>query len=279
MRCVMLWGFIFISTSVLASDYHSARTDGLGGAGHAGPMLNDAIYLNPSFESFLPTYSFAFNYNWYHGGDTQPDGSSYVHGHGANASVQDGRSEMFQAGVAASQTESAQMIHLGASKSIIKQLGVGMGAKMIFPNQGDPITRDATFSVSGVIDQMFQAVLVIDNILEPNPGSLGMYREVILGTKINIMGILLFYIDPHYVGNLNPHWGHESGVELTIMKDLFFRGGLFLNSQIPFEATRGNGYSFGIGWLSPRMSLDGAITSVIQPVNATNFSTGITLYF
>ena len=36
-----------------ASDYQSPRTAALGGAGHASPLLNDAIYLNPSFSSFM----------------------------------------------------------------------------------------------------------------------------------------------------------------------------------------------------------------------------------
>ena len=39
-----------------AADFQSPRTAALGGAGHAAPMLNDAIYLNPSFVSFMPSY-------------------------------------------------------------------------------------------------------------------------------------------------------------------------------------------------------------------------------
>jgi hypothetical protein len=278
--CRVFIGFLTVfSVSAMASDFHSARTEALGGAGHAAPLLNDAIYLNPAFASFLPSYSFSADYGFYSGGAVNPDGSNFFHGDVSNVSIQDGRSQVFQAGVAGSQFEDAQELHIGASKAIIKQLGVGIGSKFIFPNDGNPVDRDLTFSLAGVISDMFQAVFVVDNLLDSNPGEHGMYREYIVGTKINVLGILMLYIDPHYVPDLPVSWGYESGAELTFFKDFFFRGGLFENSQIPYESARGNGYSFGAGWLGPRISIDYAYSHANGPIQANNNVFGLTLYF
>src|SRR5947209_4004303 len=79
--------------SAQGSDFQSARTAALGGAGHAGPMLNDAIYLNPSYASFLPTYAIGGNWVTFNGKD------DHFKGRAANLTVQDGRNEYFQAGV------------------------------------------------------------------------------------------------------------------------------------------------------------------------------------
>jgi len=281
MRCInlLLLGLLFFNFPAFASDVHSARTEALGGAGHAAPLLNDAIIMNPSFASFLPSYSLAFDYGFYSGGALNPDGTNFFHGHVSNLSVQDGRSEAFQAGVAGSVFEDSQQIHIGASKAIVKQLGVGLGSKFIFPNDGSPVVRDATFALSGVINDMFQAVVVIDNLFSPNPGLHGMYREYILGTKINLLGILMIYFDPHYVQELPNHFGQETGLELTVFKDFFVRGGGFTNSQIPFESARGSGYSFGGGFVGPRLSIDFAYSHANDPIPANNDVLGFTLYF
>src|SRR4051812_17667173 len=76
-----------------ASDFQSARTAALGGAGHAAPLLNDSIYLNPSFESFLPTYTGAANYFNHSAGAVDAEGSHELHGRGWNASLHDGKNE------------------------------------------------------------------------------------------------------------------------------------------------------------------------------------------
>src|SRR4051812_25896306 len=75
----------FSGASALASDFHSARTAALGGAGRAGPLLNDGIYLNPSFLAFLQSYTFAGQYEWNKGD---------AHGRILQASIQDGSSQL-----------------------------------------------------------------------------------------------------------------------------------------------------------------------------------------
>src|SRR5436305_13181621 len=86
------------SISAFGSDFHSARTAALAGSGHAGPLLNDSVFLNPSYASFLPTYSLALQYLKF-SGPSRPGESDY-HGRNYSVSIQDGRNELFQAGVA-----------------------------------------------------------------------------------------------------------------------------------------------------------------------------------
>src|SRR5690606_36618254 len=93
-------GFLFLSSTTWGSDFHSPRSSALGGSGRAGPLLNDAITLNPSFCSFLPAYSFSANYSFYEGpGYQTPAGPNSHSGHVYNLSIQDGRTELLQAGV------------------------------------------------------------------------------------------------------------------------------------------------------------------------------------
>ena len=133
-----------------ASDFQSPRTSGLAGAGHAGPMLNDSIYLNPSFVSFLPSYSVSGNYLFYKG-PTEGDGPGDPHGHNLNVSLQDGRSEFFQAGVGFTLMEDRKVIHFGASKSVVQRFGVGLGGKFVLPNVNSPSPIwDTVFSMTGV---------------------------------------------------------------------------------------------------------------------------------
>src|SRR4051812_23643954 len=73
------------SGGIWASDFHSPRTAALGGAGHAGPLLNDGVYLNPSFASFLPSYSVSGNLLLFHGPDG-PNGDPSYHGRNYNVS-------------------------------------------------------------------------------------------------------------------------------------------------------------------------------------------------
>src|ERR1700733_8413006 len=99
-----------------ASDFHSPRTAALGGAGHAGPLLTDSIYLNPSYASFIQSYIVSLNYGFFRG-NPQPDGTYAEHGHLVNAAVQDGENSLFQAGVGATIKDDSKVINFGASKS------------------------------------------------------------------------------------------------------------------------------------------------------------------
>src|SRR5689334_537537 len=96
-----------LCVSANASDFHSPRTAALGGAGHAGPLLNDAIYLNPSYASLLPAYSISANYVAFRGTETLPDDSHPYSGNNFNLSVQDGHTEAFQAGLGYTRRDSA----------------------------------------------------------------------------------------------------------------------------------------------------------------------------
>ena len=128
------------SSTARSSDFQSPRTAALGGAGHANPMLNDAIYLNPSFTSFLPSYSMSGNYAFF-GGPSNCDGCgpSDPHGHVANASIQDGRSELFQAGVGLTLLNDRKILDVGASRTVVSKLGVGIGGKWVLPAVDSPL--------------------------------------------------------------------------------------------------------------------------------------------
>src|ERR1700733_5937950 len=120
-----------------ASDFHSPRIAALGGAGHAGPLLNDSIYLNPSYAAFLPTYAIAGNYGWANYNDSQLKFKNQ------NLSIQDGRSDMFEAGLAYTHRDDGMLIHLTAAKALIpSRLSVGVGGKAYFPaNNGSTNTN------------------------------------------------------------------------------------------------------------------------------------------
>lgn len=259
-----------------ASDFHSVRTVGLGGAGHAGPTVNDAIVLNPSYGSLLKSYSMAFNYLWYKETDFS--------GRQLNVSLQDGMSELFQAGVSYTQRGDANLLHLGASKAVVERVGVGLGGKMIFPKDGSrKLIRDATLSTSGIPTDWLQLVGVVDNLFQSDEGKeRGFYREFILGTKVNVQGIVLLYFDPHYTPNLpsGDTYGHELGAEFVLGSDFFLRLGMFRNSAVPMLAgARGRGFGFGLGWIGPRTSLDYGIQRVLEPVGATSHIVGLSVYF
>ncbi|MEO5968881.1 MAG: hypothetical protein ABIQ95_03055 [Bdellovibrionia bacterium] len=271
-----------ISYSAVGSDFHSPRTDALGGAGHAAPLLSDAIYLNPSFGSFNQVHSLSFNYLTYSGGTIQrPEGPIDYYGHNANISILDGTAEqLFQAGVGYTRRDDLNILHVGTSKSFVQNYGVGLGAKFIFPNDGtgNRIT-DATFSASGIFNDWIQSSLIIDNLWEAAP-NLGFYREVILGTKINVMKIVLFYLDPHWSPTLGDStFGYEAGVEFPFMSDLFLRAGTFKNSTIPYQAQRGDGYGLGFGWLAPKLSLDYAYSRAFIPIAGYSHNLGATIFF
>jgi hypothetical protein len=275
--------FLFIHTSE-ASDFWSPRTAALGGAGHAAPLLTDSIYLNPSYVSFTPTHALSFSYLTYSGPVVNsPQGPVDFYGRNWNASVIDGsRDSIFQAGVGYTRRNDASFLTVGASKNIIKELGVGIGAKFIFPNDssGNRIS-EGTFSTTGIISRWFQSSFIIDNLFQ-SATYLGLYREYIIGTKFNIDSIFFIYIDPHWVPTLpdgQSKFGYESGAEFPFFSDFFLRLGLFKNSMIPYEAQRGDGFGIGAGWLGPKMSLEYSFNRAWRPIDAHAHNFGISLYF
>ncbi len=266
--------------SLSAADFHSPRSVALGGAGHAGPLLNDSLYLNPTFASFYPVVGLATNYLWFNGEDNQ-SGRLY------NLSVQDGRTPLFQAGVGYTVREDGALLHLGASKKIVQQLGVGISGKIFFPPQGDQEDAfDLVFSMLGVPQHWVQIGFVIDNLIESETSrARGLLREYILGTKFNLVNILLLYVDPHFI----PHapsgktFGYEMGIEIAPFSDLFLRMGAFKNSKVPHLGVYGRGFGWGIGWVAPKISIEYGMSRVLGTFNGLPTSTahtfGGTLYF
>lgn len=260
-----------------ASDFQSPRITSLGGAGHAGPLLNDSIYLNPSFAAFLPTYSLAASYLNYSGtGPGNPDN----HGRNYSVSIHDGRSSLFQAGVAYTVRQDGTFLHVSGATSLFARTGLGLSGKFFFGNPKLLNGQDMTFSFTGVPSKVFQTALIVDNLLETKATlQRGMYREIVLGMKVNIMDILMIYADPHLAPNAPDRFGHEVGLEFVIMRDFFLRMGNFRNANNPQTSTRGNGWGAGLGWIAPKLSLDYGFGRLIGPVSVTTHVIGATIFF
>jgi hypothetical protein len=279
---LMLLSFGFL-VCVLAygSDYHSPRSAALGGSGHAGPLLNDSILLNPSFSSFLPTYSIGMSYLLYN----SPPQAVLPGDQGRNysVSIQDGRSEVFQAGAAYSKREEGSFLHLGASKAFVNRMGFGLGGKFYFTNQNHSGGRDLNFSMTAIPAAWFQSAFIADNLMESAKGKeRGLYREFILGLKFNIDGILLVYLDPHYAPSLgsSERVGIEAGLEFIMASDFFLRLGYLKNATVPFQGgARGKGVGAGFGWIAPRLSIDYGFSKSIEPRNSLAHTLGATAYF
>src|SRR3712207_2027184 len=129
--------FFLTVAPAFGADFHTARTVGLGGAGHAGPLLNDSIYLNPSYLAFLKNYSIQGNYLWFKG---EP------HGRNMNVSIQDGTSEFFAAGLAYTIREDLKVLNAGLGRAVHQRFSVGVGAKMVMPRGDASNTLDASVS-------------------------------------------------------------------------------------------------------------------------------------
>lgn len=279
----LCFAFLFVTpTLARASDYQSPRTVALGGAGHAGPLLNDSIFLNPSYVSFLPTYSVSGSVLFFKG--THPTIGDNYHGRNYNVSIQDGRTETLQAAISYTLREDGFMIHLGVSKAVLQSLGFALSGKFYGTTFGSPnMGQDITFSTTFLPNAWMQTALIVDNILENDQGlPKNIYREITLGTKFNLEKIVLVYADPHYTPNLpnsNQRFGYELGMEFIMMSDFMFRVGMFQNSMIAHQGMYGNGYGAGVGFLGPKISLDYGLQRVSEPYTDWAHSFGATIYF
>ncbi len=276
-------GLLFSLSNTYSSDFQTPRTMALGGSGHGAPLHGDPIYLNPSFTSFLQAYNLGFSYMFFNPNNPNDPISSSFRGMEWNVSVIDGRSELFQAGVSFTRRQDFRMLHLAVSKAAMRNLSLGAGGKIFFPQDGSSNQiMDATFSATYLVNEMIQVAVIGDNLVESSTGlAQGLNREIILGTKINLSGIAMVYLDPHFYPTAPaslPNYGHELGVELTIFKDLFIRGGSYKNSMVPFLGQKGSGWGAGLGWIAPRISLDYGFSLSSEPVQATAHSLGFTVY-
>jgi len=258
-----------------ASDYFSPRSAGLAGAGIAGPLLNDSLYMNPSYASFLPTYALGFSLNTY---GSQTDAT---HGRAYSLSVLDGRNPLFQAGLAYTVRQDHSFIHLGASKSFIQNWGMGLSAKFFFNPRANTSGQELSLSSTYVFSPWVQSAILIDNLVESDNGKrAGLYREITVGGKFNVDKILLIYADPHVAPSLSSDsLGYALGVEFVVMQDVFFRVGKSVNANVPQLDIRGDGYGIGLGWVAPRISLDYAMHRTTSPLNVTTHTFGATTFF
>lgn len=273
---------ILVAPLTQAADFHSARTASLGGAGHGGPLLNDAIHMNPAFTSYLKNhYAVAFNFGKY-SGPTHDNIVDNYYGNIMNISLQDGRSEMFQAGVSYTRRQDARFFHIGASKQIIDRLSVGIGSKIYFRNDEFKLQgRDFTFAASGIVTEWFQASFIVDNLNESSSerDAHALYREFILGTRFQYDRIY-FFLDPHIAPSAANKFGYELGVEVTAMHDLFIRFGYSRHSNQPVLAIRGDkAFALGAGITMERITIDYSYSRFIEPYRANAHTVGLTAFF
>ena len=273
MTRLIMFGFLFVSLPSQAVEYQSPRTLALGGAGRAGPLLNDSIYLNPAYASFNSIYSANLGYTW------------FEHGRNYNVSVQDTRNEFLQAGVGYTKRERNSAINLGASRQVVKQVGFGLGSKFIIDNTTNKITNDMSFATTYIAQQWVYVSLVVDNLIQGQESKQrNLFRTVYLAFKFIPTKDVEFFFDPLYspdyqAGNKS---GFSLGVELGLLADFYFRAGKFKDAEITHLDSRGDGYGVGLGWIGPRINFDYAFSRVTTShagLASTVHSLSTTLFF
>lgn len=272
---------LFISQMTLASDFQSPRSSGLGGAGHASPMGTDAIFLNPSFMSFIPVLTGSFSYLVYPTNPSSSVVSSYSHD--LNIAVQHGGRELpLQLGFGYTHRSSYSKLHFAISKAISEDVAVGVGTKLVLKTDSSTAnTLDGTFSLSWLASSFYRMSFIVDNMFNSDIGN-SFSREFILGNKINILSLFQVYFDPHWTSdsNLNSYrFGYESGLELPLFDFINLRTGIYQNSTLPFVGQRFDGFGLGAGLLLPRVSLDYSYSKAFQVENVFNHNFGISVYF
>jgi hypothetical protein len=246
---------LFFVSSAFAVEYQSPRTLALGGAGRGGPLLNDSIYLNPSYASFTPIYSVSGGYTWFN------TGRNY------NVSVEDSRTEMLQAGVGFTRREQNSAFNLGVSKQVIQQLGFGLSSKFLVDDHNNKVTTDLMFSSAYIALQWMYASIVVDNLLQSTDGKQrNLFRTFYVGMKFIPTKEVEFYLDPLYspdytAGNKA---GFSLGVELALLADFYLRAGRFVDAEVSYLNSRGDGYGLGLGWIGPRINFDYAMHRVLR---------------
>ena len=262
------------SISAHAVEYQSPRTLALGGAGRGGPFLNDSIYLNPSYSSFSQTYSVNAGYTWFE------NLRNY------NASVQDARTEMLQAGVGFTKREQNSAVNLGASRMVVKRLGFGLGSKVLIDTDTQKMSSDFIFSTSFIALPWLYAAFIVDNLIQANEAQArGLYRTFFFGFKFIPTKEVMFFLDPLYSPSYSagPKAGFSAGVELALLSDFYFRVGKFVDAEVSYLNTRGNGYGFGLGWIGPRINFDYALHRVtsnhLGSAQSTAHALSTTLFF
>jgi hypothetical protein len=271
---LIIASFFMLSTSALAVEYQSPRTLALGGAGRAGPLLNDSIYLNPSFASFTPIYSASGGYTWFN------TGRNY------NVSVQDARDPLVQAGIGYTRREQNGAVNIGASRQIVKQLGFGLGPKFIIDDHTSKVTSDFIFSTSFLATKWMYASIIVDNVMQSDAAlQRNLFRTLFVAFKFIPTKEVEFYIDPLYSPDYTAgkKAGFSAGVELGILADFYLRAGKFVDAEVSYLDTRGSGFGLGIGWIGPRINFDYAMNRVVTADNGDSLITAqsfaMTIFF
>jgi hypothetical protein len=272
-----------VSITTLASDFQTPRTSGLGGAGHAAPVLTDAVYQNPSYISMMPVLALGLNDLSYPGrGLPKSANGDEAFSNSYNVSAQNGsRDSWFQYGIGYSQGDFFSSVHLVFSKGFSDRFSMGIGTKVITPAGGtEERFVDGSLAVSGIATDWFRFSLILDNVLDSGKAN-GLSREFTLGTKFNLFSVLQLYLDPLWVSDSifgQSGWGYELGAEFPFLDYFFLRTGIFKNANVPHEGLRGDGFGFGLGILMPFTSLDYAYTRVLGAVTTFAHHFSITFY-
>lgn len=272
----ILFAFCIAMCSVgWTADYLPPRSSGLAGSGHAAPLLTDSIYLNPSFLAFQPSYIISLSYAPYSGDPT--------HGHLLNAAVVDGHSELFTGGLGYTRRDDAHIFSAAGGKAVTSTLGIGVGAKLAIPNSNGA-EKISDFSISGtyLINAWLTVSATVSNIIESEGSrNLQFLRSYELGSKINLEGFAILYLDPSYTPHAAPgsEFGQQVGLEIPVFTDLFLRAGYFRNTSTPILDSRSKGYSAGAGWVAPKLSLDYGFVHSTEPETVSVHSMGFSIYF
>lgn len=274
----MTLGSVF-SGLASAEDFQGPRAYALGGAGHAGPFLNDAIYQNASYLGFSRSYSISSNGLLY----TKQANENY-RGSVVNLSAVDATSSIAQAGMGYTRRGDLQYGHLALAKSLFERTSFGVMGKAYTPRKAalKEAKFDGSASLTYIASELLQLAAIVDNIHQSAEAkSRGMLRQYTLGTKFNIQKMLLIYFDPHYTPDVTQtaRYGYQAGAEIPTFTDLFIRGGLFRSSSIPTQATYGKGWGTGFGWIGPRLSIDYAFSRVQQPARERIHTAGLSVFF
>jgi hypothetical protein len=266
--------FSLMISSARAVEFQSPRTLGLGGAGRAAPWLVDSIYLNPSYASFSPIYALSAAY------------TGFEQGRNYNLSVQDSRTESLQAGIGYTKREQNAAVTIGASRAFEKKWGIGLGSKIILDQPSNRMTGDLTLSGSLLATAWLNVALIVDNVIaSEEQRARNLHRTVFAAARMVAARKIQFYFDPFFSpdypgGNKG---GFSAGVELGMLEDLYLRLGRSVDAEVPHLNSRGSGYGVGLGWVGPKIAIEGALSKTLSAHAAglagTAQSASVQIYF
>ncbi len=291
-KAVFFFILLFSSNKTFA-DFQTTTTLSLGGAGHASPLLTDAIYVNPAFLATTPITAGSVSYQ-----------KSQAYDFSApQIAVLDGSQDaLFQAGIAGARMSFADTVHIAAAKKLGKKISAGIGSKLYFmkvPTFSRQLDFYASVAFSPNKYLLFSAML--DNIRQSIPG-LDLQRTLVLGSKICIGDNFALYADPqinlasedhkHFTEAFKKSWlsglgkfsselvtGYAVAAEIVTFGDVLLRGGLFRNTYQATLQEHASGWGIGAGWIGPRIALHLASHYITNPQKVSTFSGQVSIFF